>query len=164
MKTQTIRRKIDVDKLGQIAGTVCAVHCLLTGLALGLLSVVGLGFFGSETSEALFVGTAGVLGTWAVVHGVKKHHSWIPSSFFVGGLVSIVISHFVFGHAHSASLATATPTSIASTVFSVLGGLSLVTFHVLNQRFAHRCGCDCKANDAPTTSGPAMIQISPDTP
>lgn len=136
--------KIDVDKLGRIAGTVCAVHCLLTGLALGLLSVVGLDFFGSETSEAIFVGTAFVLGLWAIVHGVRKHHSWIPGSFFVGGLTCIVVSHFVFHHAHSAGLSSATPSSIASTVFSVAGGCCLVTFHWLNQRFAHRCGCDCR--------------------
>ncbi len=143
MKSESLPLKINVDKLGQIAGTVCAVHCLLTGLALGLLSVVGLDFFGSETSEAIFVGTAGILGIWAVRHGVKKHHSYIPSLFFVWGLVCIVISHFVFGHAHAKGLSSATPAAIASTVFSVMGGLSLVTFHWLNQRFAHRCGCDC---------------------
>ncbi len=144
MKSQTSPRKWDVDRLGAIAGTVCAVHCLLTGLALGLLSIVGLDFFGSETSEAIFVGTAGVLGLWAIVHGVRKHHSWIPALFFVAGLTFICLSHFVFGHAHAKSIASASPKAIVSTIFSVLGGLSLVTFHFLNQRFAHRCGCDCK--------------------
>jgi len=142
MKAERVS-KLNIDKLGAIAGTVCAVHCLLTGLALGLLSVVGLAFFGSETSEAIFVGTAFVLGIWAVRHGVKKHHSYVPSLFFVGGLICILISHFVFGHEHSKSVAAASPSAIASTVFSVMGGLCLVTFHVVNQRLAHRCGCNC---------------------
>ena len=39
--------RINLDKLGACASAICAVHCLLTGIALGLLSVAGLGFMGS---------------------------------------------------------------------------------------------------------------------
>lgn len=132
-------RKIDVDKLGAIAGTVCAVHCLLTGVALGLLSVAGLGFIGSAASEIGFITVAVVLGLWAIRHGIKKHHSWLPASIFVAALGCIAISHFVFPHAHEGGETGST----ASTVFAVLGGLCLVAFHVVNLRLAHRCGCDC---------------------
>lgn len=135
-------RRWDVDRLGAIAGTICAVHCLLTGLALGLLSVVGLEFLGSPTSEAFFVGSAVVLGVWAIIHGIRRHHSYKPSLIFVFAMGCILASHFVFGHHHGHDGAHAHSTG--STFLSVLGGLSLVAFHVTNQRLAHRCGCGCK--------------------
>ncbi|MBS1719289.1 MAG: MerC domain-containing protein [Armatimonadetes bacterium] len=138
--------KIDVDKAGALAGTLCAVHCLLTGLFLSMVSVVGLGWLGSKTSEAIFIGTAVILGSWAVRHGIRKHHSYVPSIFFVLGLTFIAISHFVFGHEHASGVHEWDLHSVGSTAASVLGGLCLVTFHLLNQRMAHRCGCDCQAS------------------
>jgi hypothetical protein len=120
-----------------MASTICAVHCLLTGVALGLLSVVGLGFLGSATTELVFLAVALSVGVLAVRHGVSKHHSVVPALFFVAGLASWVVSHFVFGHNH----AKGGHNSVGATTFAVLGGLCLVTFHVLNQRMAQRCGC-----------------------
>lgn len=134
-----VARKFDVDKAGAIAGTICAVHCLLTGLALGLLSVAGLGFLGSAASEAAFIGVALLLGAWAVRHGIRRHHSWIPAMVFVLGLGCIATSHFAFEHAHSGERG-----SLGSVVFAVAGGLCLTAFHIVNSRLAHRCGCNCR--------------------
>jgi hypothetical protein len=118
-----------------MASTICAVHCLLTGVALGLLSVMGLGFLGSPVAEFSFLTVAVVVGVAAVWHGSKRHHSVIPALMFVTGLACWLTSHFAFGHG-----------TIGGTVFSVAGGLCLVSFHVLNQRMAHVCGCGCKHN------------------
>ncbi len=120
-----------------MASAICAVHCLLTGAALGLLSVLGLGFLGSETAEFTFLGVTGTIGVIAIVHGVRKHHSVVPSLFFVAGLACWLVSHFVFGHGHG----NGEHTSAGGTTFAVLGGLCLVAFHLLNQRMAHSCGC-----------------------
>lgn len=128
---------MNVDKVGAIASMICAVHCALTGLALGLLSIVGLGFLGSPTAEVAFIGTALVLGTWAVVHGLKKHHSYLPALIFITGLVSLVLSHFVFGHNHGGT----EPQPLAATITSVLGGLCFVSFHIVNFRLQKKCGC-----------------------
>lgn len=128
---------VSVDKLGTIASAICAVHCVLTGVALGLLSVVGLGFMASGTTEAVFIFTAIGLGSLAVFHGRKKHHSYIPSLFFVLGMVFIVLSHFAFHHSHDSHHAS----SMGATITSVLGGCSLVVFHILNLRMASKCGC-----------------------
>ncbi len=125
-------RQLNLDKIGAYASAICAVHCLLTGVALGLLSVVGLDFIGSTTSEVVFLSVAGVVGTTAVVHGIRKHGSFVPSLFFVGAIVCIVMSHFVFGHDHI---------NPVGTVFAVAGGLAMVAFHLLNQRFHHHCDC-----------------------
>lgn len=130
----------NVDKVGAYASAICAVHCVLTGVALGLLSVAGLEFLNSPIAEAGFFFTAVVVGTWALVHGIRRHHSVLPAAVFAFGMGSLLVSHFVFGHGEPGKA------SIGGTVFSVLGGTCLVTFHVLNQRLSHSCNtCDCCA-------------------
>jgi len=129
-----------LDRVGAMASTICAVHCLITGVALGLLSVLGLGFLGSEGAEYTFLAVAITLGVFAVLHGRKKHHSVVPAVFFATGLGCWLVSHFVFRHGHGSG----GHTSVGGTTFAVLGGLFIVSFHVLNQRLAHRCGCTCK--------------------
>ncbi|MBI3722145.1 MAG: MerC domain-containing protein, partial [Fimbriimonas ginsengisoli] len=65
--------RLNLDKVGACASAVCAVHCLLTGLALGLLSVVGFGFLGSLTADIAFLGVALSVGLLAVFHGIRRH-------------------------------------------------------------------------------------------
>lgn len=129
--------QVNLDKVGAYASAICAVHCVLTGLALGLLSVVGLDFIGSPITEAFFFFTTVGVGTAAVIHGIRRHHSVLPATIFASGLFCLLVSHFVFGHSHAGEAP-----SIGGTIFSVLGGFSLVGFHILNRRLAHACGCD----------------------
>ena len=124
-------RKWDPDKVGAFASTVCAVHCVLTGLALGLLSVAGLGFVASPAAEAAFFGFAFVLGVAALIHGRRKHHSRVPAAVFALGMVLLTSAHTVFEE------------TAAHHWVSAAGGIALVAFHVLNARLGHRCGCDC---------------------
>ena len=134
-----IQSRVDVDKVGAYASAICAVHCLLTGVALGLLSFAGLGFLGSVWADIAFLSIAVLVATVAIVHGIRKHHSYKPAMLFVAGLVSVVLGHFVFRHAEAGE--SATGTQAISTFFSVLGGLCFVGFHVLNLRLQHKCGC-----------------------
>jgi Na+-translocating ferredoxin:NAD+ oxidoreductase RnfE subunit len=126
-------KRIDMDRVGAIASAACAVHCVLTGLALGLMSVTGLGFIGSPIVEAGFFLTAILVGTWALVHGVRKHHSFRPALVFILGMGSLLVSHFILDH-----------DSIAGSLTSAFGGVCLVTFHILNQKMGHSCTtCTC---------------------
>jgi hypothetical protein len=125
-----------LDRIGAYASAVCAVHCLITGVALGLLSVSGLGFLGSPTAELGFFAVTVTIGVVALVHGHRKHHSIVPALVFVTGLASLLSGHFFFGHDHDHA-----PQPFP-TAFNVVGGLCLVAFHVLNQRLQHRCSCD----------------------
>ncbi len=125
----------NLDRVGAYASAICAVHCVLTGVAIGLLSVLGLDFIGSPIAEGAFYATAMTVGTWAFIHGLKKHRSMWPGTVFFVGMICLLVSHLVFGHG------TPGHETVGGTVFSVLGGLSLVCFHVLNQRMAHRCVC-----------------------
>lgn len=130
--------RVNVDRLGAIAGTACAIHCALSGVALGLLSTVGMGFLASETSEVVFLTVTLSLGSFAVVQGFRKHRSLWPTVLFVIGLFFIVLGHQVGGghdhHGHSHS-------NPFSWMLSVAGASSLVVFHVLNKRLSHKCSC-----------------------
>ena len=137
------RRQQILDKVGACASAICAVHCILTGVALGLLSSLGLGFVGNIWVDVGFLGIAIVVGAWAMIHGVRKHGSFVPALFYVTGLVAIVSAHYsefthgfpIHEHQHSP----------AATWLSVLGGSCFVLFHILNLRLQHlhhqNCGC-----------------------
>lgn len=128
---------LNLDKIGACASTLCAIHCLLTGAAMGLLAVLGLGFLGNPWVEISFFSVALLVGGLAVFHGKKRHHSWIPALVFLAGIACIVLSHLV-GHDHDAG-AHGTP---LGTTLAVAGGLLIAAFHFVNRRMQHlRCGC-----------------------
>jgi hypothetical protein len=77
----------------------------------------------------------------AIVHGVKRHHSYRPALVFALGLLFIVLGHFVLNHRHESGHTQLDATDIASTAFSVAGGLCLVAFHILNIRLQRKCTC-----------------------
>lgn len=134
--------RLNFDRIGTYASAICAVHCLLTGVAIGLLSVAGLGMFGSIWADIAFLSVAVAIALIAIVHGHRRHHSIIPAQIFVLGLVFIVIGHFVVRHTHGGVGHTDMDwDQVVSTSTSVLGGLCLVLFHVVNQRMQHKCGC-----------------------
>ena len=118
-----MRARVDLDKVGATASTVCAVHCFITGVAFGLLPFIGLGFFRSVWFDVTFIGIAVTVGFVAVRQGLRQHGRITPGFVFAVGLLSIVVGHFVFGHE-----------TLAGTVLSVVGGLALVSFHFLNRR------------------------------
>ncbi|HRK20298.1 MAG TPA: MerC domain-containing protein [Fimbriimonadaceae bacterium] len=122
-----------IDKIGACASAICAVHCALTGAALGLLSVAGLSFLREPWVEALFLLSTVVLGAWAMRHGLRRHGSWIPAAFFIAGLGLVVAKHFLLGDHEESAVGIWT---------SLLGAGLLVTFFVLNARLPHKaCGC-----------------------
>jgi drug/metabolite transporter (DMT)-like permease len=133
-----------IDRIGAVASAVCAVHCVLTGIALGLLSYVGLGFMGSPIADAIFLGIAVVIAVIAIVHGVRRHNSYKPAMVFSIGLVMVVLGHFVL---HRHSQAGVHQADILSSLFSVSGGMCFVLFHVMNLRMKPACDCrHCKSD------------------
>lgn len=135
------------DKVGACASAICAVHCVLTGVALGLLSSLGLGFFGSLWVDFAFVGIAVVVGAIAMWHGIRKHGSYIPALFYVGGLIAILVAHFE-DFSHSAPVHAVHRHGAVTTVLSIMGGLCFVTFHILNLRLQHIHDHKCTCSDS----------------
>ncbi len=126
-----------LDRVGVCASALCAVHCILTGLAMGFLAVAGLEFISEPIVEFAFVGTAFLVGGFAVFHGKRQHHSWLPASVFVAGLGSIVLSHFLGHGGHDGTR------NLAGTILAVLGGLLIASFHIVNLKLQHK-GCGCR--------------------
>lgn len=140
-------RHVSLDKVGAVASFICAVHCLLTGVALGILSIVGLGFFGSPWVDRSFLAVAFVVGGAAAWHGYRKHGSTTPAIMFVVGLGLVLWSRFGMPHDHGAHQAEDWR-HIVGTGLSVVGGLLLVSFHIVNMRLQRKCGCaECRAKD-----------------
>ncbi|MBL8088280.1 MAG: MerC domain-containing protein [Chthonomonas sp.] len=135
----------DPDKIGMIAGTACAIHCVLLGLVASILPFVGLSFLSSTWTDVLFFGIALVVGPMAIFRGIRAHHSWKPAIVFVLGLSLIVGAHTLFGHSHGPVSHPTQAGHIAKVFASVLGGVLLVTFHVWNLRLAraHVCSHAC---------------------
>ena len=144
-------KRFDVDKWGAFASGLCAVHCLLVGVAFGLLPVIGLGFIATHEAEFAFFSAAILFGIWAIASGRRKHGSWLPAKVFATGLVLVAVSHFVIGHPdlHGHGLHSAVglqlPESFGAvgTVMAVCGGLTLVAFHFVNHRLANKATCAC---------------------
>jgi hypothetical protein len=130
------------DRVGACASALCAVHCVLTGVALGLLSSLGLGFFGNIWVDVFFVLTAVVVGAIAMRHGIKKHGSFVPASFYVLGLVSVLVAHFE-DFSHGWPVHQQHHHGVVPTILSVVGGTCFVLFHVLNLRLQHQHDCNC---------------------
>ena len=137
-------KRIDLDKVGMCASALCAVHCLLTGLAFGLLSISGLAFIDNEVWDFTFIVAAAVLGTFAVIHGRSRHHSILPAGVFAFGMVSVVIGNFFMKHVHREGVPESLFIHYGHTIFMVLGGLSLVSFHILNVWLQRHGGCGCQ--------------------
>jgi hypothetical protein len=109
----------DVDRAGSIASTLCAIHCVVSGVLLGVLSSIGAGFIASESVEILFLSLAALFGVWALVRGWLKHSSFFPAILFAFGIGLLVFAHIGSEDSHQWGL-------------SATGGVFLVLFHLLN--------------------------------
>lgn len=141
-------RAINWDRWGAWAASICAVHCVLTGVAMGLVSVLGLGFIANPTIEQTFIALAVGFGVLALWSGFKKHQSWVPAALFGGGLVALAIKNTIFACTHE--VAPGQPHHHShepgAVISAVVAGALLVGFHVLNLRLSHRCACPaCRA-------------------
>ncbi|MBS1717772.1 MAG: MerC domain-containing protein [Armatimonadetes bacterium] len=155
--------KFDLDRIGAVASFICAVHCLLSGLLLGLLAILGVGFIGNPLVDWIFISVAVMVGLGAVWDGHRHHHSWKPAALFIGGLASILISHTVFNHVHAANQPLDAD-AIFSTVFAVAGGLMLVSFHFVNRRMHKASHCVCDEPIVPKEKSPANVSLNSSEP
>ncbi len=126
------RRHFDIDKIGSVASFLCVIHCALTGFLVGILPIVGAEFLGSVAAELCFFGAAASIGTLAIVRGFRQHRSYVPGIMFALGLTTIGVGHALFSGT----------SRIAEAGLSILGGATLIGFHLLNARLPRRCYCE----------------------
>ena len=121
-------RPLDLDALGQAAAALCAVHCALTPLALGLLPAAAAEASEHAPAHALLLGLALVLAVAGLGPALRRHRDRRVALLGAGGalvLVAAALGHAALGDAFE-------------TAATLLGGLLLSAAHRRNRALRHR--------------------------
>jgi hypothetical protein len=129
-----MKLKINWDVLGIGASLACAIHCALLPLILSSLPLFGINIIHNTGFEIGMIFLALCIGSFSLYHGFKKHHhSLLPLSLFIAGIIFLVIKQFFIEY------------EIWLLVPAVL---MIITAHLLNYRFcrvhnhAHKDDCN----------------------
>lgn len=115
-------RGVMLDRLGVVASSLCAVHCIL-GLVLATSAGVW-GVIGDEAVELKLVGAALLLAALSIAFGYRRHRRPLPLVLIAIGGAMILLSRRV---------------DVGETALSVAGSLVLVAAHVANLRASRHC-------------------------
>jgi MerC mercury resistance protein len=121
-----------LDRLGVVSSTLCAIHCLLTPLALAALPVIGVQAVLGESLERSFVAAGLALGSLSLTPSFRRlHRRLFPLMLFLAGALLWLIARLGLASDSAMEL----PTMIA-------GSAAVVTAHVVNRRLCRACrGC-----------------------
>lgn len=85
-------KKINLDTLGISASLACAIHCAVLPLFFTGLPLFGLEILHNKIFEYSMIAFAGIIGSYALYHGWKKHHHKIlPLIIFLTGLTFLIL-------------------------------------------------------------------------
>lgn len=113
-----------LDLTGTGAAWLCALHCLLLPLAVGVLPLVGLSFLLDEISERIIIGLSAIIGGLSLIPAYKNNHRQLkPLIFFAVGIGLIVLTHLLFEENRS-----------AETIFIIIGAILITFAHLINRR------------------------------
>jgi hypothetical protein len=85
-------KKINLDTIGISASLVCAIHCAVLPLFFTSLPFFGLEILHNKLFEYSMIAFAGIIGSYALYHGWKKHHhKKLPLIIFLTGLLFLVL-------------------------------------------------------------------------
>jgi hypothetical protein len=89
---KAIAKKINFDALGISASALCAIHCAILPLFFTSLPLFGLEILHNKIFEYGMIAFAGIVGSYALFHGWRKHHHKIlPLIIFFTGLLFLVL-------------------------------------------------------------------------
>lgn len=110
------------DQFGAIAGLLCALHCALLPLFVGLLPSLGLEFFGTHAFDAWMVAFLGTFALIVIGLGYASDRAGLVWGLILGGLATMALGllPFLWGWLHALLLA--------------VGGMSVALGHWLNRR------------------------------
>ena len=87
-----LAKKINLDTLGISTSLLCAIHCAVLPLVITSLPVFGLEIVHSKIFEYSMIGFAGLIGSYALYHGWRKHHhKKLPLVVFLTGLLFLIL-------------------------------------------------------------------------
>ena len=124
-------RLAPADRVGMAASTVCAVHCALLPLVLGLAPALGLEFGGWVDFDQAFVVFASLFAGTTLALGYRRHRAFKAWALLVPALVLVWLGSFTSLHDHTAGHAAV----------MVVGGSLLAAAHFVNLRLTHAAKC-----------------------
>jgi hypothetical protein len=87
-----LAKKINFDTLGISTSLLCAIHCAILPFVFTSLPVFGLEIVHSKIFEYSMIGLAGLIGSYALYHGWRKHHhKKLPLIVFLSGLLLLIL-------------------------------------------------------------------------
>ena len=128
---RTQDRLATADRVGMAASTVCAVHCALLPLLLGLAPALGLKFGGWVDFDQAFVVFASLLAATTLALGYRRHRAFKAWALLVPALALVWLGSFTSLHDHTAG----------HVAVMVVGGGLLAAAHLMNLRLTHAAKC-----------------------
>ncbi len=117
-------QRADVDRIGMIASTLCAIHCAVVPILLTSLPLIGLGFLAKPWFEWGMILLALIIGIGSLAYSFfNTHRRLTPLVLFLVGFIYVVGGHLLL---HGWKEAIVVP----------LGGLTIVTAHFINRRYS----------------------------
>lgn len=115
-----------IDRLGGLASSLCAAHCLLCAVAPSLFTLLGLGALLGHRAEWGFTLLAAGLAASALLFSWRRHRSPLVAAVFAAGIGGLFLSR-ALEEAGSDGLGL---------VLGVSAGAALVLAHAINLRSA----------------------------
>lgn len=118
-----------LDRAGVAASCVCAAHCALSPLALGLLPLAGLAHFAGEGAEWAFVAVAVTIGLASLLPGYfRRHRRARPLVLFAAGTALLLSARLLMEDVMMLEV----PATVA-------GALLIAAAHVFNLKLCRDC-------------------------
>jgi len=122
--------KTRFDRMGSLASTACAAHCLVCSFLPTAIAASGLGFLLHPSVEWGLVLVAATLALIAARMGYRQHRSGRIAAALLGGATLLVAARFLESW------------GIESLHIAVAGGLGLAAAHITNLRTCARVCCE----------------------
>ena len=124
---------MNLDAIGISASLACAIHCAVLPLFFTSIPLFGLEILHNKVFEYSMIAFAGIIGSFALYHGWKKHHHKIwPLVIFYAGLSLLVLKEVFKGN---------------ELLLLIPAAVCIIGAHVINYldcRKAHHChSSDC---------------------
>jgi hypothetical protein len=125
------RQSARLDFFGFWASALCALHCALMPVVLGISALGGLAFLASPWAEGLMLGSSGLLAATSLLPSWRKHRQWLPLALAAAGFAFLLGGHELGHHWIGGRWIEAGA--------SVVGGLLVASSHWQNQRLSKSC-------------------------
>jgi peptidoglycan/LPS O-acetylase OafA/YrhL len=135
---------MQADRLGMIVSALCFVHCVLTLVAVSLLSVGAHYLPSEERVHRILAAFVAALGSLAIFFGYRRHRRSRVLLLMGSGLFLIVTGAY---------LGNRLPSHLSEVAVTMMGSCFMIAGHFLNHTFCKNCG-RCTQSYSPAEKTP----------